>query len=272
MKDPAVISVISFNVRYNNPNDGINAWPNRKSMVSDFVRSINPDIMGLQELTHQQFLDVAGMFPEYSRSGVGRDDGKHEGEYAAILFKMDRFNLLEESTFWLSESPEDTGSISWGAHLPRIASWVRLEVKKTKHNFFVFNTHYSHISDSARMNSSKLILEKIEEIAGGFPVVLTGDFNFPAGTEGYSIITNGTNEVSGLADAQFKSNTPHFGGEATFNGFGKVKNGKKIDFIFVNPEIRVLQHGIYPIHDGDLYISDHYPVFTELEFLDLQVN
>ena len=266
-KNPARLEVLSFNIRYDNPEDGINSWSNRKTMITELVRSVHPDIIGMQEATHHQFVDMIGMFPEYARSGVGRDDGKEKGEYAVILFKKTRFNVLEESTFWLSENPSDTGSVSWGAHLPRIVSWIKLEIKNSRRVLYVFNTHYSHVSDSARINSSKLILSKIVEIADGYPVILTGDFNFPKDSEGYSIITEGTEELQGLADAQFKSETPHFGGEVTYNGFGKAQNGRKIDFIFVNSHWKVLKHGIYAIQHDDLYISDHYPVFAELEFL-----
>ncbi len=260
------ITVLSFNIRYDNPADGENSWSNRKHMVSDLINSMYPDIMGMQEVTHRQFTDLGAILPEYARSGVGRDDGKEKGEYAAIMYKKTKFNLLDESTFWLSENPSDTGSISWGAHLPRVVSWVKLEEKKTKKVFYVFNTHFSHVSDSARAQSARLLIFKINTIANGKPVILTGDFNFTNESRGYSILTEKTGDSPGLADAQFVSDTPHFGGNMTFNGFGSVEDGKKIDFVFMNHSFTVLQHGIYPIHEKDHYISDHYPVFAELEF------
>jgi endonuclease/exonuclease/phosphatase family metal-dependent hydrolase len=261
------ITVFSFNIRYDNPADGENSWSNRKHMVSDLINSVYPDIMGMQEVTHSQFSDLGAMLPEYARSGVGRDDGKEKGEYAAILYKKTRFNLLDESTFWLSEHPDDTGSVSWGAHLPRVVSWVKLEEKKTKKIFFLFNTHFSHVSDSARTQSAMLLTAKMKAIAGNKPVMLTGDFNFTKESAGYAILTGKSEDTPGLMDAQFVSTTPHFGGTETFNGFGDVEDGEKIDFVFVNNSFRVLQHGIYPIHDKDHYISDHYPVFVELEFV-----
>ena len=159
------ITVFSFNIRYDNPADGENRWSNRKHLVTDLIHSIYTDIMGMQEVTHSQFLDLAAILPEYARSGAGRDDGKEKGEYAAILYKKTRFNLLDESTFWLSENPDDIGSISWGAHLPRVVSWIKLEEKRTKKVFFVFNTHFSHVSDSARIQSSGLLLSKINTIS-----------------------------------------------------------------------------------------------------------
>ena len=260
------ITVLSFNIRYDNPADGKNSWSNRKHLVTDLIHSIYPDIMGMQEVTHSQFLDLAAILPEYARSGAGRDDGKEEGEYAAILYKKTRFNLLDESTFWLSENPDDIGSISWGAHLPRVVSWIKLEEKRTKKVFFVFNTHFSHVSDSARIQSSGLLLSKINTISNGSPVILTGDFNFTSNSTGYSILTGDSAEIQGLTDAQVVSRNPHFGGDITYNGFGTVEDERKIDFIFVNHLFEVLQHGIYPIHEKDHYISDHYPVFAELSF------
>lgn len=261
------ITVFSFNIRYDNPADGENSWSNRKHMVSDLINSVYPDIMGMQEVTHRQFSDLGAMLPEYARSGVGRDDGKEKGEYAAILYKKTKFNLLDESTFWLSEHPDDTGSVSWGAHLPRIVSWVKLEEKKTKKVFYLFNTHFSHVSDSVRTQSAMLLISKIKAIANNKPVILTGDFNFTKESEGYAILTDENEGPPELMDTQFVSTKPHFGGNETFNGFGSVEEGEKIDFVFVNHSFTVLQHGIYPIHNKDHYISDHYPVFVEMEFI-----
>lgn len=272
IKNPEKITVLSFNIRYDNPADGENRWSNRKPLVTDLVHSLLPDVIGMQEVTHNQLMDLSVMLPEYSWSGVGRDDGMTKGEYTAVFYKKNRFNLLDEATFWLSEIPEDTGSVSWGAQLPRIVTWIKLEDSHSDASFFVFNTHYSHISDSARTESSRLLVSKAMEIAGGYPVIVTGDFNFTNKAEGYRIITEQQQGQGMLFDAQYISQTPHFGGYSTFNGFGRIEDGEKIDFIFVNPSFSVIRHGIYPERQGDVFISDHYPVFAELEILDIPVK
>lgn len=260
------LNIISMNIRYDNPADGDNIWSNRKPLVAGLMHSKHPDVIGMQEVTFTQLMDLEVLLPEYSRSGVGRDDGDRKGEYAAIFYKKERFRLLEESTFWLSDTPARIGSISWGAHLPRVVSWVKLEDKRARKVIFVFNTHYSHVSDSARTQSSKLLVSKIQDIAGGYPVIMTGDFNFTATAEGYKVITGSRSDENRLYDAQSITQSPHFGGNSTYNGFGKSEDDEKIDFIFVNDLLPVIRHGIFLEKEGALYISDHYPVFAELEY------
>ena len=259
------LSVISFNIRYNNPADGVNAWKNRKQMVTEFLNKIQPEIIGMQEVLYNQLMDIKNALPGYGWTGVGRDDGMEKGEYAPVFYNKEKLQLVRNGHFWLSETPEKTGSKSWGAHLPRIVTWVRLKDKASGKKIFFFNTHFSHVSDSARNGSARLLVKMINKIAGDTTVILTGDLNFTSESEGYKIIVTKENTTE-LVDAMFVSENPHFGGFSTFNGFGKTSVKRKIDFIFTGGGLKVKKHGIYEIMEQDIFISDHWPVYARIEW------
>jgi endonuclease/exonuclease/phosphatase family metal-dependent hydrolase len=259
------LSVLSFNIRYNNPADGLNAWKNRKQMVIDFLNETQPEIIGMQEVLYDQLMDIEKALPGYGWTGVGRDDGMKKGEYVPVFYNKENLQLVRNGNFWLSEIPEKTGSKSWGAHLPRIVTWAGFKAKTSGKKIFFFNTHFSHVSDSARNESARLLVEMINKIAGDTAVILTGDFNFTTESEGYRILVSKENKTE-LFDAMFISENPHFGGESTYNGFGKVSVKRKIDFIFTGRGLKVEKHGIYKISEQNIYISDHWPVYTRVEW------
>lgn len=254
---------MSFNIRYDNPRDSLNAWINRKEMVIEAITSRETDIVGMQEVLIGQHQYLVDNLPEYESYGVGRVDGKVRGELGSIFFRNERFILLDQSTFWLSETPDSTGSIGWDAHLARIASWVKLHDNEKHQNLFFFNTHFSHIGPEARKNSAKLLVSKIYEIAGNHPVILSGDFNCTNDSEPYLLITSSKNN-SQLFDTHFISETEHFGGQNTINGFGRSKEDKIIDYLFCNSSINVISHGILAIKKDRIFVSDHYPVIATI--------
>src|SRR5689334_14278278 len=151
------LKVMTYNIRYDNPGDGVNAWPNRIEKVTALIRKYNPDIIGVQEALHHQLQDLVRVLPDYSYVGVGRDDGKVKGEFSAILFRNSRFGLLSDSTFWLSETPQIPGSKSWDAAITRLVTEAKFFDKELRTDFIVFNTHFDHIGKEARMNSGAYI-------------------------------------------------------------------------------------------------------------------
>jgi len=152
--EPATLHVMTWNIRYDNPGDGENAWPHRKDWVAEIIRREKADIIGLQEVLKGQLDDLTQRLPEMVAYGVGRDDGKMKGEYAPILYRRDRFELLDKSTFWLSKTPDVSGSKDWDAALTRIASWVKLKDKQTGKVFYFINTHFDHRGAEARLQSA----------------------------------------------------------------------------------------------------------------------
>jgi len=262
----APLNIMSFNIRYDNPADGPNAWIHRKEMVVETVKEGGVDIVGMQEVTKNQQQYLVANLPEYQTYGVGRDDGADEGEFCPVFFRKDRFELLEKSTFWLSENPDSIGSIGWDAHLSRIVSWVKLSDQKTNKTLYFFNTHFSHVANEARKNSALLILEKIEKIAGKHPVILSGDFNCTRESEPYQVITGNGQNPNRLFDTHFISATDHFGGLQSINGFGKRNAERIIDYLFCNSSFRVLKQGILTIQKEGVFVSDHYPIVATVRF------
>lgn len=246
--------VASYNLRFNNPDDSINAWPNRKAWVRDLIRFHNFELFGTQEGLIDQIAYLAEM-EEYDYTGVGRDDGKTAGEHSAIFYKKERFELLDKGDFWLSETPDEP-SFGWDAlKHKRICSWAKLKDKHTQKEFFFFSVHYDHQGQVARVESSKLILKKIDETAKGFPVIFVGDLNSRPDSEAIAILDKQLN------DAYKITKTLPYGPEGTTNSFNWDKTGtSRIDYIYVTDDIDVLKYGCLTDSKEKRYPSDHFPI------------
>lgn len=258
------LNIMSFNIRLNTSSDGENAWPYRKNKVTSQILFYNVQILGVQEALHDQMMDLKEWLTNFSYVGVGRDDGKMAGEYSAIFYDSTRLKLLKTQTFWLSEQPTVPGSKSWDAAITRIVTWAEFKDRKTKKKLFVFNTHFDHIGKTARAESAKIILQKVKEIAGKHPVIVTGDFNSTPSDLPYQIITD-TNNPHRLTDSKTVCLTPHYGPTGTFNAFkDKETSNEPIDYIFVKGKVRVLRHGTISESWQGRFSSDHFPVFATL--------
>ena len=261
-QNESTLNVMSFNIRYNNPADGVHAWPNRKDRVASVIRFHDADLIGMQEVLHGQIDDLEGLLPQYRWIGVGRDDGENGGEFSPIFYKKDRFSVLDAGTFWLSETPEVIGSKSWDAAITRIANWTLMHDLESNQEFLYLNTHFDHRGEVARTNSAALIIDRIENLAQGRPVIVSGDFNVPPSAVAYSTMT------SALEDSYNKSEISPHGPEGTFGGFevGSTVNDRRIDYIFVGSRIRVLRYAALSDQWNGSYPSDHLPVFIEMSF------
>ena len=255
----------TFNIRYDNPEDSLNNWKYRKDSVAKFIHTHDIDIVGMQEVLNNQLEDLKTRLPEYTEVGVGREDGKTQGEYAPLFFKKDRFEVLDSNTFWLSQYPDSVGFIGWDGACTRIATWAKLKDKSNGKIFMAVNTHFDHVGVEARREGALLIIKRIKEIVGDRPAVLTGDFNVTDASEAYQTIT--TNEFV-LKDA-YKESPEKSGPSYTFHDFGKIADNEceKIDFIFVTPQIKVKSSFIPKEPDADHgFLSDHNPQVTSLSF------
>lgn len=251
------LNLATFNIRYDNARDGVNAWPNRREWVRELIDYHDLHIIGVQEaLAHQIEFLAQGRF---AFVGIGRDDGKKAGEFAPILYDQKRFERLTDQTFWLSETPEKP-SRGWDAALNRICTWIQLRDRVTGRSFFVFNTHFDHRGVVAREKSAELLLKQAETIAGQSPFFITGDFNLD--TESVPIRTLGTV----LRNAHDVSETKPYGPTGTFNGFDfQNPPTGPIDHIFVNRPVRVLKYAVLPDNWNHRYPSDHLPVAIRAE-------
>ncbi len=255
------VKVVSYNIWYDNPNNAGNSWADRKTGVIETLRDIHPDIFGVQEALAHQVADLE--FGKYKPVGVGRDDGQQAGEYAAVFYDTTRFEKLANDTFWLSEYPDSTGLKGWNAVCVRIATWVYLKEINTGTTFYVFNTHFDHIGDTARLESAKLIKRKISEIAGKEPVILTGDFNCKKDSKPFQVIVERNSDVL-FIDSRTAIAGAVTGPEYSFVGSDfKGKPGDIIDHIFVTGNLQVENSGIL-LNCGLTCPSDHLPVFAEI--------
>lgn len=250
----------TFNLRFDNAADSGNLWKDRAPVVASLIRFHGFDILGTQEGLKNQLDDINNALPEYDHYGVGRDDGKDAGEHSAIFYRKDRFRLLDKGDFWLSETPGKP-SFGWDATCcHRLCTWVKLKDKESNKVIWVFNAHFDHQGKVARVESSKLVLQKIHEIAGNGTVIFTGDLNGGHDSEWYKrVIASGF-----LADAYNLAAHPYTN-NPSFQGFGKqLKGNDIIDHIFITSQFSVLRWGILSDSYHGHYPSDHFPVLAEL--------
>ena len=255
------MNIITYNIRYNTPSDKENAWPNRRAEVMNLLKLHKADIFSVQEALYDQIMDLKDGMSGFDYVGVGRDDGNINGEFSAIYYNSNRYALIENGTFWLSETPQ-IPSKSWDAALNRICTWARLKEKETRKTFYIFNTHFDHIGVKARKESALLILKKIDAISGRKdPVILTGDFNLKPEEKPLVLIRQK------LKDSRQISKTVPQGPVGTFNDFdfmSKLEN--RIDYIFVNKMIDVKKYAVLTDSKNNHYPSDHLPVLAEIQF------
>ena len=264
------LKVLTLNIRYDNPSDAPNDWPSRKDFVVSFLKDEAPDIFGLQEVLWHQYEYIDSLMEGYKSIGMGRDDGGQKGEMTPVFFRKDRFCTLSYGTFWLSETPGIIGSKGWGAVLPRIVTWVELEDRESSDRFFFFNTHFSHMSDSARLMSSLKVIEQVGDIAGDSPFIITGDFNMLPESKAYAKLTGEGTPDALIIDSYVISKTDSTGLDYTFNGFRDEKGERRIDYIFVSKGVAVMKHTTESPKQGDLFISDHWPVIATISIPSVQ--
>lgn len=270
------IRIISYNIRYNNPADGSNAWPHRKAPVAALLQHYAPDLIGLQEVLKEQLDDLVERLPAFAWVGVGREDGKRAGEYAPIFYRRDRFELVATGNFWLSETPHESGTLGWDAGCVRIATWVRLHHQASGCPLLMLNTHFDHRGEQAQVESALLLRRFLNDAAQRIPAFVTGDFNCTAQSWPYEILTM-PSETGGfpLLDAMLHTQTPHRGPRATWANNFTDPLDSKIDFIFIwqrppaaegaTPPLQVRQHAILADQSEGRYPSDHLPVMAEIE-------
>ena len=254
----------TYNIRYKNKDDSIkgNVWTKRCQVMCDQINFESPDVLGMQEVLVGQLHDFQRLLDNYSYIGVGRDDGKEAGEYAAIFYKNDRVKLLDSGNFWLNETP-DVPKLGWDAACIRICTWGKFKDLRTKKKFYFFNLHMDHVGVVERREAAKLVVSRIKEMAQDAPVVLTGDFNVDQTDEIYGIFTH-----SGILKDSYENARIRFAENGTFNSFKvETKTDSRIDHVFVSPSFKVEAYGLRTDSywaKGRRNLSDHYPVFVKL--------
>jgi endonuclease/exonuclease/phosphatase family metal-dependent hydrolase len=263
---PVHLNLMTFNIRYDNPADSANNWKFRREFAANMINQNDVDVMGTQEVLNTQLTDILALLPHFAYAGVGRKDGQTAGEYSAVFYKKERFELMNSGTFWLSENPGAIGIKGWDAAIERIVTWVILKDRATGREFAFINTHFDHIGQVARRESAKLLLSKVDEIAKGRPVFVSGDLNASPDSEVVQILTD-TNTTNHLTNS--RSVAASITGPAwTFHGFGSVPVESRtiIDYIFIKNKIAVQQLSVISEMLGKLYLSDHNPILIKASF------
>lgn len=256
------LRVMSFNVRYDNPDDGEHNWHKRKERVANAIHFYEPDLLGTQEVLHGQMEDLCSRLTDYESVGVGREDGNRQGEYAALWFRKDRFELLSSGHFWLSETPDVPGSKGWDGACERMASWARLKDKQNGNELLFMNTHLDHVGQAARSEGVKLLMTKAAELGQGIPVVLTGDFNAEPTSSVIAALTDSGNPHR-LVDARTASPLV-YGPAWSYHDFETLPyaNRPLIDYIFLSRTWKVTKFGVLAEHENGALLSDHAPVLA----------
>lgn len=251
-------SIMSYNIKLDYPKEGKDSWTNRKPFMTNQIKFYEPDVLGVQEALPNQMKDLDSLLTDYSFVGVGRDNGKNEGEFSAIFYKNDKLQVIESSTFWLSQTPNQV-SMGWDAVCNRVCTYALFQHKKTKEKFWVFNTHFDHVGKEARSKSAILILKKIKTFnKESFPVFLTGDFNMEPNHESIDYITQTLKDSKTISKIDF-------GPEGTFNGFNFDQPvTKRIDYVFVSDDVKVNKYAALSDNWNLQYPSDHLPVYIEV--------
>ncbi len=256
------LNVMSFNMRYDNPEDGENNWQYRRERVARVIAANDVDLFGAQELLVGQLNDLKGLLPGYAEVGVGREDGAEAGEFNPVFYRTDRFELLDWGTFWLSETPEVAGSKGWDGACERLATWTVLRDRDGRELFFI-NTHLDHMGEVARREGVSLLLGRIDSLSGGRPVVLTGDFNATPDSEVIAHV---------LADSRMRHTRDvanvREGASWSFADYGSIPEADRqlIDYVFVNDGLDVPMYRVLPDTLDGGYLSDHAPVLVKLQY------
>lgn len=256
--------VMTFNLRTNVPSDGDNAWPHRPRAVAQAILRHDPDVVCVQEALYAMLLDLAPLLPEYSWVGEGRRGGQAD-EFCAVWYKKSKARVAEYGSFGLSETPERLGELGWGADYPRMCTWARLvggvDEGGNEGGLTIFNTHLDHVSEPAKVNGMRLIMDRIGALRARSetPVALTGDFN----------VGPGHAAVRGLEQAGYVNGYSALPGGAeaagsTFHDFRGGEAGEPIDYIFVSPDVAVERIAVDRDRYEGRYPSDHYPVCAVL--------
>ena len=252
------LSVMTFNMRYDNPEDGQNNWRFRRERIAGVIKAQEVDVLGTQELLSNQFDDLSGLLTGYQGVGVGRLGGAESGVYCAVFFRKVRFTLLDSGTFWLSETPEVVGSLGWDGACERIATWVVLRGRDGRELFFI-DTHLDHVGQVARDEGVSLLMKRIETLSGGRPVILTGDFNSEPGS---SVVAH-VQKDGVLRDAKGIA-AQRSGTDWSFSDFGQIPEAERplLDYIFVSGDIEAVRYEVLPDTFDGGYVSDHAPVMA----------
>ncbi|MBX9792413.1 MAG: endonuclease/exonuclease/phosphatase family protein [Pirellulales bacterium] len=257
--DTAELCVMTFNLRYASASPP-NAWSARRPAAKALWDRARPDVVGTQEGLYQQIKNLAADQPDFAWIGLGREGGSR-GEFMAIFYRRERLTPLEFNHFWLSDTPDVIGSTTWGNSNRRMVTWVKFRDGTSGRDFYLFNTHFDHEVQAAREKSAELLWSRIEALRTRQPVIVTGDFNAPAGRGAVYETLVGPQRLSDTWTAA-RERGPAIG---TFHNYrGPRDGGERIDWILSRGAVAVESSEVVTDKLGEQYPSDHFPVLVRL--------
>jgi endonuclease/exonuclease/phosphatase family metal-dependent hydrolase len=259
---PLELRVMTYNLRYASPQEP-NAWPDRRPMMQALITREAPDVFGTQEGLYLQLRDLAADLPAYDWIGLGRAGGSSD-EFAAVFYRRDRLEPLAFDHFWLSDTPNVVGSITWGHTYRRMVTWVRFRDRGTGRVFEFWNTHFDHQVEEARQKSAALLRDRIAKTDPALPLLLVGDFNCAGGrSRAYEILT----QEAGLTDTWVAAPKRLNEDLNSFNDFKPGRHeGERIDWILARRPAAVTQAAVVSYDEHAQYPSDHFPVTATVRF------
>jgi len=253
------LCVMTYNLRYASPRPP-NAWPDRRPIMVECIKSVGPDLIGTQEGLYSQLKDLAADLKDYEWIGLGREGGS-KGEFMAIFYKPSRFDPVEYDHFWLSDTPNVIASATWGNAVRRMVTWVRFRDKQTEREFYLVNTHFDHQVQASREKSAELLRQRIAELKTDLPIIVTGDFNADAKNKTYEILTRD----GFLSDTWGAAKTRKGEGLNSFNSFKEIgKNNSRIDWILTKGKVSVDSTELVTFAKDGQFPSDHFPIVAWL--------
>jgi len=271
------IRLMTFNILVDKRSDVPYSWEHRRQQIVSLLKYYNPDIFCIQEALEHQKAYLAECFPEYACFGIGRNDGKLDGEQVPIFHRKDMFTLKVEGNFWLSETPHVAGSIGWDAKRPRTVVLKQLQYQASNHSLIIANTHYDHVGKMANTNSAQVINHELSSIGPSCATLLCGDFNSPKQSPAYEQILS-----SGFMDASTADGAICYGLPFTYHRFMMHQYPihllrlqqehdrifREIDHVFYRGGIKILRYGIIEDNQLGVYPSDHLPVLCDFSFIN----
>ncbi len=248
------MNILTCNIRYFGAQDGANGWLHRKDLCAEVIRSRAPDLICFQELWGEQFDDLAAAFPEFETFGMA-DEPIGRRPMNAIFYRREAFRRISAGGYWLSETPHVPGSSSWESACVRLANWVRLADRATGAEFRVVNTHLDHVSQLARENQARLIVEDAAAYPDGYPQLLTGDMNVDWANPAIALFRRGgwADTYAAVHGTENPGHTFH-----AFQGPAFVSDIGKMDWIFSRGAVTVAAAEVITDSQGGRFPSDHY--------------
>lgn len=250
------LTLVTCNIRFDNPADGANSWSHRRLFLRDILLSHSPDIIATQEGRFHQLQDLDSLLPDYElvddhRAWIG------ERMYPTFFVKKNRFEKMKSEDIWLSETPDIAGSRSFDSAFPRLMTWMKIQPVNSHNDLWLVNTHLDHVKEETRLGQVKVLAKELKKFwKQDDSLIIMGDFN--EGPDGN--VRNHLNAEFGLQDTW---KLFHQVEESSHHAFqGEVPNGNRIDWILVDKKIKVLKSEMDKSSREGKFPTDHYPVMA----------